>query len=180
MKLNYRLNCDDYVLHDGDKPIGVLLTEVAVVFGFDEQDGLWIRYKTGSPEALHAWVNRNKSGHGSASFKLHIIEGKLPIDALNLCMENGQHVRALLEQCQAITDTQDLERGLKRVFKLDGVSLNEIPFSMSRLRENCDKQPVGRPGTHGRLLPGGPSNDFLSGSADVMDVQEKPPRYRPT
>lgn len=137
--LNYRLNCDDYVLHDGDRPIQALCSEVAIVFSFDPDFG-WMSYKTGSRENVWAWVKNQEGKFGSDDelFKtLHIIEGKLPVDDLNRCYEFQSHIGVMLLNLQAI----DLEKqsGVKKTFLLDGKDISTIGDVMIYLSNSPEK-----------------------------------------
>lgn len=136
MTLHYRLNCDDYVLHDGEKPVAALLTEVAVVFSYDAEDGTWTRFKTGSPAGMSTWVAQQAAKMGADSDmvkSLRILEGKLPVDDLNRVMQNSACMESLLQKCQAIVDTQHLDHTVCKTIKLNGVSLAVEPFSMRAL-----------------------------------------------
>lgn len=124
---NFRLNCDDYVLHHGDKPVAALLPEVAIVFSVDPEDGLWNRYKFGSPAGMHAWVAKQRHAQGESggiADGLHVLEGKLPLADLNRAILDGSQVEALVKKCLALTDGNDYAANS---LKIDGQRIRDTP-----------------------------------------------------
>ena len=162
---NFRLNCDDYVLHEGDKPVAALLPEVAIVFSVDPEDGVWGRYKYGSPAGMHAWVAKQRQAQdegGGLADGLHVLEGKLPLADLNRAIVEGSKVEALVKKCMALTDGHDYPANTLRI---DGQYLWKNPHLLASIMATPSVQR---------------GFERLGGSSDeVTDVEVKPRRCAP-
>ena len=102
MEFNYQLNCGQYVLHQGDKPIHRVLDEVSLVF--DKECGAL--YKHGAPEAVQKWLTKTQAKFRAGGFDgmaetLVCITGRFELDDLNRCLSTTGYVRTLYERLQA-------------------------------------------------------------------------------
>ena len=162
---SYQLNCTDYVLHERGEPIGPLLPTVAMAISFDVEDGVWTLYKHGSPEGVHAWVDKQKKAQTTAdglADGIRILEGKLPLADLNRVLENNNHMTSLIQNCLALGDSDGPEQS---TIKLDGIRLSENPTEvLALLKILRNSQQFGRIST----------NDN-----DVTDVVVKPRKAGP-
>lgn len=107
---HYELNCGQYVLHNGDKPIGPVLNEVAIAF--DRESGTL--HKHGSVENVQAWVDKSQkrlreSATASGSLgdlvakmanDLVIVSGKFPVEEVNRCLSTSGYVLRMVEKLQ--------------------------------------------------------------------------------
>ncbi|MEJ6003794.1 hypothetical protein [Paucibacter soli] len=87
MNFNYRLNCGQYVLHDGDRPVRRVLDEVSLAF--TETDGVLVKH--GDPESVQKWVSTTQGKYRAAGFEesaagLVCITGRFPLEDLNRCL----------------------------------------------------------------------------------------------
>lgn len=87
MDYNYRLNCGQYVLHQGDKPIGPVMDEVAIAF--DRECGTL--HKHGSVEMVRQWLQKSQDTFRQAGFpdmaeNLIMIAGRFDLEDLNRCL----------------------------------------------------------------------------------------------
>lgn len=108
---NYRLNCDQFVLHDGDKPIGPLLDEVALCVSVNAEDGLITRHRHGAPESVNEWARKTREtliakggpmGQDMAN-EIRVVQGKLDVKLLNDALEGVQGaLRKLVDQDNTI------------------------------------------------------------------------------
>ena len=129
MERGYALNCDDYVFIEKGEPVSKLHPEVAVAFLFDDEDGLFTLVKHGGVESIRSWVNKNsKVPDSHEAFKVHLLEGKLPIAELNASLENHQHIGKLLNACLAIDSS-------KAPCLLNGVPLEANPNALSMFKK---------------------------------------------
>jgi len=106
---HYELNCGQYVLHNGDKPIGPVLDEVAIAF--DRESGTL--HKHGSVENVQAWVDKSQQrlresasagGLGRLAAQmaddLVIVTGKFPVEEVNRCLSTSGYVLHMVEKLQ--------------------------------------------------------------------------------
>jgi hypothetical protein len=104
----YKLNCGQYVLHNGDTPIGAVMDEVAIAF--DRENGTL--HKHGSFENVQAWVTKSQQrlresaagGLGDLAEQmandLAIISGKFPVEELNRCLSTTGYVLRMVDKLQ--------------------------------------------------------------------------------
>lgn len=162
---NFRLNCDDYILYHGEKPVSALLSEVAIVFSVDPEDGLWVRYKFGSPANMHAWVAKQRQAQGECfglANRLRVLEGKLPLVDLNRAILEDSKTEELVKKCLALTNDKDY---VANSFKMDGQRIRETPNLL-----------------HTILAPAPAKGELQRGDSqcdDVTDVVAKPRRVAP-
>lgn len=99
---NYQTNCGQYLLHDGDQPIGPVMDEVAIAYSIDSVDKLFTLHKHGSPEMVKAWLEKTQSrlrlagdefGRKLAD-EFRMIQGRLDLDAVNAALD-GAHAGIL-------------------------------------------------------------------------------------
>lgn len=162
----YKLNCTDYVLHEGNDPVGPLLPEVALAFSFDAEEEMWTLYKHGSPSGVQAWVEKQKKAQGGMAGGLaeglHVLEGMLPVADLNRVLDNNNHIPSLIKNCLAISSGDEMEAG---TMKLDGVLFSENHEPVYAL--------IKPPGLTGR------SAHQSVDQNDVTDVVAKPRKLSP-
>lgn len=96
MEPNYRLNCGQYVLHDGDKPIGRVLDCVAL--GLDKGSGTL--HKHGAPEMVERWLTDAQARFRQGGFPdmaddLVLVSGRFTLDDLNRCITTSGYVGQL-------------------------------------------------------------------------------------
>ena len=89
MSYSYSLNAGQYVLMDGDSPIGRVLDEVSIAL--DKAEGTL--HKHGSPESVQRWhVDAQKKlragGANDMADNLVVLTGRFPLDELNKCLSN--------------------------------------------------------------------------------------------
>lgn len=101
MDYHYRLNCGQYVLHDGDMPIHEPLDEIAIAF--DRQSGTL--HMHGEPEMVEKWLKNAKQRFQAAGFNdmandLMIISGRFELDDLNRCLSTTGYIGRLYERIQ--------------------------------------------------------------------------------
>lgn len=87
MSYHYSLNAGQYVLMDGDSPVGRVLDEVSIAL--DKVDGTL--HKHGSPESVQRWHTAAQqklraAGAGEWADNLVVITGRFPLDELNSCL----------------------------------------------------------------------------------------------
>lgn len=100
-ELNYQLNCSDYVLHEGDKPIRAITQEVALAF--DRESGTL--HKHGAPEMVQNWFSKTRSrlidcGFQNMADDLVLITGRFPVEELNKCLSCSGYVLRMYENLQ--------------------------------------------------------------------------------
>lgn len=100
-ELNYKLNCSDYVLHEGDKPIGKILPNVAIAF--DLESGTM--HKHGAQEMVEKWRNAKVKSLVAAGFDdmandLVVICGRFQLGDLNKCLNTSGYVLQLYRKIQ--------------------------------------------------------------------------------
>lgn len=86
------MNCGQYVLHDGNEPIGKVLDGVAVAYTIDPEDNLFVLNKHGSPKYVERWARemKEKMARGGCEDifrEIKIIKGNIPLDAINELLE---------------------------------------------------------------------------------------------
>lgn len=105
---NYQLNCGQYVLHLGDKPVGAVMDEVSIAF--DRESGTM--HKHGKPESVQAWLAQaqkklRSAGAYDMANDLVIITGKFPLQELNNCLTTSGYVMRMVDQLQRGLLTQE-------------------------------------------------------------------------
>lgn len=101
-QIHYELNCTDYVLFRGDKPISKLLQEVSLAF--DKEAGVLMKH--GSKEMVSAWLSdaqeklRSGGAHDLAE-QLIMVTGRFPVDELNKCISISGYIGKLWMRMQA-------------------------------------------------------------------------------
>lgn len=111
---SYGLNCGQYVLMAGDKPVGPVLDEVSIAL--DKTEGTM--HKHGSRESVQAWhaqaqAKLRAGGSGEWADNLVVLTGRFPLEELNRCLSNSGYAGALyakvmagqLEQLPLVTPT---------------------------------------------------------------------------
>lgn len=98
---NYQLNCGQYVLHCGDKPVGAVQDEIAIAF--DRDSGTL--HKHGSPAMVQEWTSRTQKklrdgGMTEMADDLVIICGKFPLEELNRCIGNTGYILTMVDKLQ--------------------------------------------------------------------------------
>ncbi|MNR71491.1 hypothetical protein D3C71_21170 [compost metagenome] len=82
-EFNYQMNCGQYVLHRGDKPIGRVLDEVALVIDLDTGSLL----KHGAVDLVSKWLQdyrlKLQAMLPEAAEKVVMLSGRIPVDELN-------------------------------------------------------------------------------------------------
>lgn len=96
---NYRLNCTEYVLHQGDTPVGPLLQEVALAF--DHESGTL--HKHGAPDLVKTWARETalklkEAGAEDLVSGLLVITGRFPLAELNRCLSTSGYVGLFYKQ----------------------------------------------------------------------------------
>ena len=99
MPYSYKLNAGQYVLHDGDRPVGRVMD--AVGLAFDKVEGAL--YKHGEAAAIQSWVTERQArlrdaGCDGMADNLVCLSGRLPVDELNACLANGGRLPLLYER----------------------------------------------------------------------------------
>jgi hypothetical protein len=100
-EFNYQLNCSEYVLHDGEKPIGPLLKEVSIAFDFETGT----LHKHGSSDGVQKWYDKTKKGLTDSGLlemanDLVMISGRFPLDELNKCLSTSGYVKKMFSMIQ--------------------------------------------------------------------------------
>ena len=98
---NYQLNCGQYVLHNGDKPVGAVMDDVAIAF--DRESGTL--HKHGAEAMVQEWVTRAQAKFRAAGFDgmaddLVIVTGKFPVEELNRCLTTSGYVLRMVDKLQ--------------------------------------------------------------------------------
>lgn len=96
MTYHYQLNAGQYVLMQGDTPVGSLLDEVALAL--DRESGTL--HKHGSAESVSAWLTQARAkfqavGYRDLANNLVMVCGKFPLDELNRCLSTTGYVGVL-------------------------------------------------------------------------------------
>jgi hypothetical protein len=101
---NYRLNCGQYVLHNGDQPVYRVLDEIALAL--DKEEGALCKY--GDPVTVEAWAAKERArmrsiGHGweESADNLIVITGRFPLAELNRCLSNHGYAGTLYRKLLA-------------------------------------------------------------------------------
>lgn len=102
MDYHYRMNCGQYVLHDGEDPIGPVMDEVAIAF--DLESGTL--HKHGSPEMVRAWCKKSsdkliQAGFPEMAGDLVVIAGRFPVEELNKCLSITGYVRRMYDRASS-------------------------------------------------------------------------------
>lgn len=102
MSYEYKLNCGQYVLHDGEDPIGPCLDEVAIAF--DKESGTL--HKHGNPEWVAKWHQETQAKFRQAGFDdmadaLIVITGRFDLEDLNRCLSTSGYVARLYQRLLA-------------------------------------------------------------------------------
>ncbi|GBG14586.1 uncharacterized protein NMK_2185 [Novimethylophilus kurashikiensis] len=89
----YKLNCGQYVLHEGDDPIGAVMDEVSICF--DKESGTL--HKHGRPELVQDWHAKAQAKYREAGFdemadELIVITGRFALEDLNRCLSTSGYV----------------------------------------------------------------------------------------
>lgn len=97
----YRLNCGQYVLHNGEAPIGPVMDEVAI--GFDKESGTL--HKHGSLATVEKWLKNAQAKFRAAGFddmanELTMVSGRFELDDLNRCLSTTGYIGRLYEKLQ--------------------------------------------------------------------------------
>lgn len=104
---NYRMNCGQYVLHDGDQPIGKVMDEVALAIDLETGSIL----KHGHPELVSKWMEEYRGKLHSVSpemaAKLVLLMGRIPHDELNRCIQITGYGARLWKMAQEGTLQQE-------------------------------------------------------------------------
>ncbi|HEY0007522.1 MAG TPA: hypothetical protein VGB55_02260, partial [Tepidisphaeraceae bacterium] len=92
MAKHYTLNCSQYVLMDGDRPIGRVLDKVSLCI--NKNDGYL--QKHGDPERVESWHAREtaklrNSGLHEFANAFVVVSGRFPVDEVNKCLENHEY-----------------------------------------------------------------------------------------
>ena len=98
---NYRLNCGQYVLHQGETPVGRVLDEVALAM--DRVDGTM--HKHGDPTWVRQWHERmqtklRESGNGELADDLVVLQGRFPLEEINRCLTTSGYALKLYRTAQ--------------------------------------------------------------------------------
>lgn len=98
---NYQLNCGQYVLHDGDKPIGPVMDDVSIAF--DRESGTL--HKHGAAAMVQGWVAAAQAKFRAAGFDemandLVIVTGQFPLEELNRCLTTTGYVLKMVAKLQ--------------------------------------------------------------------------------
>ena len=101
-EIQYRFNCGQYVLHEGDDPIAAPRDNIALAF--DKISGTL--HKHGEPENVKTWhANAVKrymdAGFDDMASDLIVIEGRFPLDELNKCISTSGYVARMYEKLLA-------------------------------------------------------------------------------
>lgn len=99
MSYHYKTNCGQYVLHDGDTPIGRVLDEVSLAL--DCETGTL--HKHGAPDMVAKWHHEAQAKFRAAGFpdmaeQLVVITGRFELDDLNRCLSTTGFVGRLYER----------------------------------------------------------------------------------
>ena len=83
----YKLNAGQYVLHDGDQPIGQVLDEVAIAI--NRASGTLHRH--GDPQMVSKWLadtqgKLRRGGYHDMADDLVMISGRFELEDLNRCL----------------------------------------------------------------------------------------------
>lgn len=102
MDYQYKLNAGQYVLHDGDNPIGAVIDTVALAFC--AQSGTL--HKHGAPDMVQRWARtfrERAQARGVPELADHIavIEGRIPVAELNRCLDTSGYILRLYARIQA-------------------------------------------------------------------------------
>lgn len=96
---NYKLNCGQYVLHEGETPIGPVLDEISLCF--DRESGTL--HKHGSPELVDGWYQKTqakfrKAGFDDMAASIVVVTGRFELAELNKCLSTSGYVARLYER----------------------------------------------------------------------------------
>lgn len=96
---NFKLNCGQYVLHDGDAPIGRVLDTVAICL--DKESGT--RHKFGDPLIVRDWCAKSQTklraaGHSSMADDLVIIEKRFTLEDLSKMIDISDYAFRLYKK----------------------------------------------------------------------------------
>ncbi len=96
MSYSYSMNAGQYVLMDGDSPVGPPLDDVSIAL--DKVDGTL--HKHGSPELVQRWhADAQKKlrtvGANDMADDLVVLTGRFPLDELNKCLSNTNYAGRL-------------------------------------------------------------------------------------
>lgn len=99
MDYHYKMNCGQYVLHDGADPIGPVMDEVALAF--DCESGTL--HKHGSVAMVSKWHETAQAKFRAGGFadmadQLLMIAGRFPLEDLNRCLSTSGFVARLYER----------------------------------------------------------------------------------
>lgn len=99
MDYHYKLVCGQYVLHDGDGPIGQPRDEVMLCF--DAESGTL--HKHGAPEAVSRWHQEAQKKYRNVGFhemadQLVAITGRFPLEELNRCLSTSGYVARMYDR----------------------------------------------------------------------------------
>ena len=102
MEPNYRLNCGQYVFHDGDTPLYAPHDEIALAF--DRESGTL--HKHGPVEKVAAWHSEAVRKFRAAGFddmadELVMISGRFPVEEINKCINNSTYPQRFYQKLMA-------------------------------------------------------------------------------
>lgn len=132
---HYELNCRQYVLMDGDKPIGKVHDTLS--FCINKDDGYLQKF--GDPEKVKTWyLNETAklriSGANEFSEAFVVITGRFPLDEINKLIANpncaGEFYQKLVTGC--IQELPLFEENSKQISLFDDVEIEKNGHSQSR------------------------------------------------
>lgn len=112
---HYRLTCGQYVLHDGDEPIGAVLDEIALAF--DRDSGTL--HKHGPVDLVSAWHANAQQRYRAAGLDdlaepLVMVAGRFPLEDLNRCISASGYVGRFYQRLLAGEIQQEPWPGLEK------------------------------------------------------------------
>lgn len=102
MDFGYKLNDGQYVLYDGEDPIGPCLEEVAIAL--DKASGTL--HKHGDPALVAKWFQHTQAKFRAAGFDdiaddLVVISGRFALEDLNRCISTSGYAGRLYQRLLA-------------------------------------------------------------------------------
>ena len=108
MDIEYRLNCGQYVLHRDGLPVKAVTDTVAIVV----DTSMECLVKHGTPADVSRWLESAKAKFIEKGFlelaeSLVMLEGRFPIDDLNMCLTHSGYAMVLYRRITAGSTAMD-------------------------------------------------------------------------
>lgn len=118
--MHYKIIDDQYVLHDEDnEAIAPPLDTVAIAYASPaaSEKKMWTQHRHGDPAIVNDWCAQTQKAFGAIpglgrimAGELHVIEGRIDLEDLNIAIKNVGYIQKLVEKAEALDDNPSADR----------------------------------------------------------------------